>query len=737
MRIVYWSEPLWPSRGGVERLGNDLVRGLLGRGHEVIVVTECDGDPPYPVDVRRLPLRNVLDQRDLATLAKLRRAAHTLVAEARPDVLHFAFIGPGTAIGMEVARRGRVPFVVGVHGDPCELLAPGETLAGRLLRSADVVVPVSRAVADRTMAWAPGIEESFHIVPNGLDPAPFAPSPRPDDPPLLACAGRLVEGKGFDLAVEALARLRNGEARLAIAGIGPERPELERRARELGVADRVEWPGWLEPHEVRALLDRASIVLVPSRAEAFGIVALEAAFMARPVVTSGIGGLAEVVADGSTGIVVPPDDAAALAAAVETLIDDPRRADRMGIDARDRALADFGLDRCLDGYEAAYRKAMSGRAAGAAGHAAGDPSFSSLADGFARAAALHPGRVTTVDLTIAGRRVRLRVAGDRLADVLRRPLAHLVDDSASSEVDLAIDAWDAAETGVPVPPAAPPPGGRTWPLGSGSISASGDRSVVGYDRIGSRTWIQRAEGRLICAVGDARHLSLYERGKPFHLMLSVWLGDLGMQLIHAGLVARGGEGALLCGAGGSGKSNAALSCLEGGLTYLADDYVGLEELPDGSFVGHSLFGSGWLEAHDLPRFPRLAGHALPAAADHESKALVFPAAGGGALGRSAVIRALLLPRVAGGRASRARPATWGEAMLALGPSSILLLLAPGASGLERLARLARSVDRRWLELGEDRGTIAAAVAGVLEAAGTAPTEDGPTREAASRPGVGG
>ena len=87
---------------------------------------------------------------------------------------------------------------------------------------------------------------------------------------------------------------------------------------------------------------------------------------------------------------------------------------------------------------------------------------------------------------------------------------------------------------------------------------------------------------------SSERLSLYERGKPFRVLLSVWLHDRGVQVVHAALVARGDRGVLLPGRGGAGKTTSALTCLLAGFRYLGDDYVGLEGPVDGSFRGHSL-----------------------------------------------------------------------------------------------------------------------------------------------------
>ena len=143
--------------------------------------------------------------------------------------------------------------------------------------------------------------------------------------------------------------------RLVIAGDGPARSALERQAKALGVADAVEFRGWVSPEEIPRLLQSASVVVMPSRDhELFGLVALQAAQMARPIVASALGGLQEVVDDGVTGMLVAPDDEDALTNAVGALLDDPALAVVMGAAARRRAVTGFVWERFVDAYEAVY-----------------------------------------------------------------------------------------------------------------------------------------------------------------------------------------------------------------------------------------------------------------------------------------------------------------------------------------------------------------------------------------------
>lgn len=171
-----------------------------------------------------------------------------------------------------------------------------------------------------------------HYAPVGVDTEHWAPLPRPRREPganrlELVCVGRLHESKGFDTALRALRRVLDGgvDARLALLGEGPERQALEAQARELGLGGRVRLAGSVPEDEVRRALAAADIFLLPSHAEPLGVVVMEAMALGVPVIVTRAGGVAEIVTDGVDGLMVPPRDPEALAAAILALAADPGR----------------------------------------------------------------------------------------------------------------------------------------------------------------------------------------------------------------------------------------------------------------------------------------------------------------------------------------------------------------------------------------------------------------------------
>lgn len=331
--------------------------------------------------------------------------------------------------------------------------------------------------------------------------------------------------------------------------------------------------------------------------------------------------------------------------------------------------------------------------------------FAAMQAAFQRATNACPDTLRESCYTFAGHPVRVRIIGQKLADEFNRPFAHLERKGKPSPVPhLTIDLCDEEETGISRPVESTSDDFETsWPMPGGVFAIPPDGRFVCYDFRGSVTWLDREVQQMIGWTALSRHLPLYERGKPLLPLLAVWYYDRGMQLVHAGLVSRNGHGVLFPGMGGAGKSTSTVACLGAGFDYLGDDYIGLQARQDGSFVGHSLYNSTWLEPGHMARFPLLPPHALHGTNASEDKSLVllsqlFPKR----LASSAPIRVLALPRVANASGTRFRPASKPEALLALIPNSLFTPIPrPGARGFQRVARLVDQVPAYWLELGRD------------------------------------
>jgi glycogen(starch) synthase len=301
--------------------------------------------------------------RELGHLREIRREVAAIKATFAPDLVHANGVGPSLLIHLQTADACAAPWVLTLQQEllPSQLI-PGESLLHRALSSAAWVAACSEAVLTQARELAPEIGSRSSVIRNTVD-AP-APSPtRTREWNRLFCIGRLVPAKGFDVALTAVASLRARfpGLRLVIAGDGPMRRELETRAAELGLGHAVDFRGWVAPEEVPTLLDGGGIVLMPSRREGLGLVAVQAALMGCPIVASRVGGLPEVVVHEKTGLLVEREDPRGLADAIAFLLDHPDVAEHLGRAARVRTQDVFAWERCVDAYESLYTSVAGGR----------------------------------------------------------------------------------------------------------------------------------------------------------------------------------------------------------------------------------------------------------------------------------------------------------------------------------------------------------------------------------------
>jgi hypothetical protein len=309
-----------------------------------------------------------------------------------------------------------------------------------------------------------------------------------------------------------------------------------------------------------------------------------------------------------------------------------------------------------------------------------------------------------------GQPTQLRIIGRRLAGQILPALTHLMREDLDRHAQLKIDLWDESEAAVSCPvrfidnrePHSPDWKNRQYGITIGSP----DERFIGRRRFQTFMWMDRSFQHIIGWVQDAAELSALERANPVRFPLFLWHSDQGTEVIHAGLISKNGRGILLGGRGGAGKTTTALACLYSGFDYLGDDYIGLEASGAESLIGHSLYSSAWLPKDNLHRFPGFVAHAEPDEYGASERYLVFvhtlfP----NQLASSAPIRVLVLPRVTGASFCRLRPATKGEALLALAPTSIVNLPNSGSRTLQKLANLLERVPCYWLELGSDLENI--------------------------------
>lgn len=223
------------------------------------------------------------------------------------------------------------------------------------------------ASADRVVALSPywsrflvshmGIDPARIVeIPNGVPSASTQRGVSEVSDPTIAFLGLIGQRKGTDVLIEALALLAGRGARFnaVLAGNG-EVEEAKAQAVASGIADRIEFPGWVGEAEADALLNRADIFVLPSRAENQPVSILEAMARGLPVVATRVGAIPEQISDGASGILVDPGDAQQLADAIEQLIVSPDLRASMGKAGQARFVQDFSVAACAQRFAAVYR----------------------------------------------------------------------------------------------------------------------------------------------------------------------------------------------------------------------------------------------------------------------------------------------------------------------------------------------------------------------------------------------
>lgn len=346
--------------GGTETYLHALVEAQRAAGHDVLLAhrdTPVDAVAAFAPDVLHF------HRSPFSPAAEAALAADAGTVRSLHD---FSF---GCATGHRWFRDGS--HCTRAHGPGCLAAIAGrgcahrrdlrpvlreyQAVGGRLdaARAADAVVVYSAHV--RGVALANGVAaDRCHVIPY------FVSLPR-NAPPLperrtVVFVGRVERDKGLDVLIDALARVPAVWDELVVVGDGNDRERCERLASEAGLGTRTRFLGWQGRDGVERALRQARVVALPSRwPEPFGIVGLEAGAFGRPVVASASGGIPEWLEDSRNGLLVPPGDSSALAAALAHALGDPSLAVALGAEGRRRA-ATFSAARHLRELDAVYRR---------------------------------------------------------------------------------------------------------------------------------------------------------------------------------------------------------------------------------------------------------------------------------------------------------------------------------------------------------------------------------------------
>jgi glycosyltransferase involved in cell wall biosynthesis len=374
MKILILNSEYPPVGGGAGNASAHIARLLAEMGNEVAILTSRHGNLSTDevcngVRVLRGPTRRryadrstALEQVSFILGASIRSMA--LLREFKPDAT-LAFFGlPSGAVAWLLKLAARIPYVVSLRGGDVPGFRPYDfwlyhKIAVPWLRivwhDAAAVVANSRGLFELARAFDDKTE--ILIVPNGVDVEEFQPTHREWSPARLLSVGRVVYQKGYDVAIRALAGLKDLQWEWHLAGDGPHRPALERSLRENGLLARVHFLGWKGADDVKKEYAAANLFIHPSRHEGMPNAVLEAMSSGLPIIASRIAGNEELVVEGETGLLVPVEDAESLQNALRELLPDSRRRERMGGNARRRVEESFSWVQVAEQYYSILEKA--------------------------------------------------------------------------------------------------------------------------------------------------------------------------------------------------------------------------------------------------------------------------------------------------------------------------------------------------------------------------------------------
>lgn len=278
-----------------------------------------------------------------------------------PALLHAHWWFPGGLVGSWVSGLAGIPMVTTMHGTDVRL-AMGNGLARTLLRHtlshSSAVTTVSTWLAGQVKAMAPRSDPVVSPMP--VATSLFTPGGTRHANRLLF-VGRLNAQKGIGLLLESIASMRTA-ATLDVVGDGTDAEALRRRAGELGLESRVQWHGALPQPHLLEFYRRAAVLVVPSKEEGFGLVAVEGQLCETPVVAFASGGLADSIEDGVTGYLVPPGEPGALANALDRVLASESRHE-VGRAGRQSALARYAPESVARRYRLLYESVLNGAGA--------------------------------------------------------------------------------------------------------------------------------------------------------------------------------------------------------------------------------------------------------------------------------------------------------------------------------------------------------------------------------------
>lgn len=383
MNLLLLNYEFPPLGGGASTATHNIALQLVRRGHAVHVLTSRYGHQPE---------EEVIDGIRVYRVASWRRGIHDcglvgaasylffaffklrrLLRENKYDVFHYFFSLPTGLLSLYSNGLCRFPYILSLRGSDVpgyDPTAPWLQILHGLLKPitrliwkrAGTVVALSEGLREFAHRTAPGVP--IMVIPNGIDVEAFRPAGNGHSGPArllkIITVARLIERKGLDLLLEAVSRFSNPEIHLSIVGTGQEESNLKNLASQLKLTGMVEFHGYRSQPDLEKLYNEADLFVLPSMAESFGMVILEAMACGLPVVATNVGGIPEIIGQNENGILVDPGRVESLVEGIRILVSDPGMRARLSANNVAKVKDRFTWNKVAVQYEYLFKAQVDG-----------------------------------------------------------------------------------------------------------------------------------------------------------------------------------------------------------------------------------------------------------------------------------------------------------------------------------------------------------------------------------------
>jgi len=341
--------------GGGEKWMITAAKGLLQRGHRVFLASKSRSEVLHRARLAGIPVKIFNIGGDFSPLNTWRIAR--FLQKERIDVLVCNLNKDVRVAGLAARLISRPVAVIARHG----IVLCGKKWRHKwtLTHLVDGILTNSRSIRATYATYGWFSPDFVKVIYNGIEPKravdPFPYRKHLGNKKVLLSAGRMTEQKGFDFLIQAtsLLRARRDDFAVVILGKGRLEGQLKRMVKHQGLEDTVHFWGFQE--NIEPYMAGCTVFVLASLFEGMPNVVMEAMALGRPVVATDVNGVRELMVDGETGLIVPPRDPEAIAAAVNRLLDDPQLAREMGIRGRQRVEQHFTVDRMISELEEYFR----------------------------------------------------------------------------------------------------------------------------------------------------------------------------------------------------------------------------------------------------------------------------------------------------------------------------------------------------------------------------------------------